>query len=132
MTRDSENSPPPTKEQISEGKFYAAKFEDGWERVQLIRQSTTTPGGDYWIVYVVDIGFFHLIHKDQLRLLTESVSSFNRILLAKCKVCLKIYFRDYFLIIFSFKELNAMKAGFGAEKFKPRCKTFWNRRQSQR
>uniref|UniRef100_A0AC34FL33 Tudor domain-containing protein n=2 Tax=unclassified Panagrolaimus TaxID=2684985 RepID=A0AC34FL33_9BILA len=86
MTRDSENSAPPPKENIIEGKFFAAKFEDGWERVQIIRQSTTTPGGDYWIVYAVDIGYFHLIQREQLRLLTESVSSFNRILLAKCKL----------------------------------------------
>jgi hypothetical protein len=86
MTRDSENSSPPPKENITEGKFFAAKFEDGWERVQIIRQSTTTPGGDYWIVYAVDIGYFHLIHREQLRFLTESVSSFNRILLAKCKL----------------------------------------------
>lgn len=86
MTRDSENSQPPPKEQVKEGNYYAAKLDDGWERVQVIRPSTTLVGGDYWVVYAIDVGNFHLVHWKQLRFLTESVSSFNKILLAKCKL----------------------------------------------
>uniref|UniRef100_A0A7E4V275 Tudor domain-containing protein 7 n=1 Tax=Panagrellus redivivus TaxID=6233 RepID=A0A7E4V275_PANRE len=84
MARDSENSPPPPKEIIEVGKYFAAKLEDTWERVQIIRPSTTDT--DYWIVYAVDIGYFHLVHRSQLRQLTEAVSKFNRILLAKCRL----------------------------------------------
>ncbi|KAE9556590.1 hypothetical protein FO519_000284 [Halicephalobus sp. NKZ332] len=86
MTRDSENSQPPPKESIKEGGFFAAKLIDTWERVQIMRPSSTTLGGDYWVVYAVDVGNFHLIHRNQLRSLTESVSNFNKILLAKCRL----------------------------------------------
>ena len=86
MTRDSENSQPPPKDAIKEGGFFAAKLTDVWERIQIMRPSSTTPGGDYWVVYAVDVGNFHLIHRNQLRFLTESVSTFNKILLAKCRL----------------------------------------------
>ncbi|KAH7699660.1 tudor domain-containing protein, partial [Aphelenchoides avenae] len=68
---------------IAEGLVLAAKISDAsWERVKVVRRSKNPA---YWVVYAVDVGFFHLVHESDFRPLTEAVHAFNKVFLAKCK-----------------------------------------------
>ena len=78
-------SPSLSPSDIAEGLVLAAKISDAsWERVKIVRRSTNSA---YWVVYAVDVGFFHLVHESDFRPLTEAVHAFNKVFLAKCKVC---------------------------------------------
>ncbi|KAL3089545.1 hypothetical protein niasHS_006929 [Heterodera schachtii] len=66
------------------GEILAAEVNGRWERVEMIRPSSADP--NFWVVLVVDEGYFHAVHHNQLRPLTETVTAFNKIFLAKCKL----------------------------------------------
>lgn len=87
LQRDLSDSPLPSisPDDIQEGLVLAAKISDAsWERVKVVRRSKNA---SYWVVYAVDVGFFHLVHETDFRPLTEAVHAFNKMFLAKCKAC---------------------------------------------
>ncbi|KAF7629933.1 Tudor domain-containing protein [Meloidogyne graminicola] len=71
--------PPMLENNVLPGQVFCTQIEGDWCRVQLIKKSTANP--QYWVVYVVDAGFFYAVHKMELRPLTEAVTSFKRRLL---------------------------------------------------
>jgi hypothetical protein len=70
----------------AEGVICAAKLENGWERVSLVRPSKTMGNRGYWVVYALDVGMFSVVHEKKLQPLSSSVCVFDKILLAKCRV----------------------------------------------
>uniref|UniRef100_A0A914HTT1 Tudor domain-containing protein n=1 Tax=Globodera rostochiensis TaxID=31243 RepID=A0A914HTT1_GLORO len=66
------------------GEILATKVNERWERVEMVRPSSAD--SNYWVVWAVDEGYFHAVHRNQLRPLTKAVTAFNKIFLAKCKL----------------------------------------------
>jgi len=76
-----------TRVVLTEGTICVAKLPNGsWERVTLVRPSKTFGERGYWIVYAVDVGVFHCAHQRNLQPLSSSVSAFDKVLLAKCRL----------------------------------------------
>ncbi|KAF7640003.1 Tudor domain-containing protein [Meloidogyne graminicola] len=76
--------PPMLENNVLPGQVFCTQIEGDWCRVQLIKKSTANP--QYWVVYVVDAGFFYAVHKMELRPLTEAVTSFKKTFIAQCKL----------------------------------------------
>ncbi|KAI1717152.1 tudor domain-containing protein [Ditylenchus destructor] len=74
----------PDTSEITPGEIFAARIHNTWQRVFVIRQSDNNT--NYWVVFVIDMGFFHLVHAKDLRLLSREVEAFKKVFLAKCKI----------------------------------------------
>lgn len=86
LSRDAdENLNIPEVSDLVGNKLFAGLIDENWERVQLVRPSTTSQG-EHWVVYAVDIGLYHMVKRNQMRKLGESTIAFDKMLLAKCKV----------------------------------------------
>nr|CAD2181652.1 unnamed protein product [Meloidogyne enterolobii] len=66
------------------GQVFGAQIDGDWCRVKIINKSTANP--QYWVVYVVDAGFYYAVHRMALRPLTEAVTAFKKTFLAQCKL----------------------------------------------
>lgn len=69
----------------TDGLICVGKLPNGsWERLKLIRRSTLNK--NFFIVYAVDVGIYHLVHENNLHPLSPNLHAFKNFLLAKCKV----------------------------------------------
>lgn len=73
---------PPTE--ILPGKVFAAPINGVWERVKILKKSEKF--SDYWIIFAIDVGFYHTVHELKLRPLSEAVIAFKKIFLARIRV----------------------------------------------
>ena len=69
--------------EINNGDLFAAEINQRWERVTIVRKSRQP---DFWVVFTVDSGFFHILHENSLWPLTEAVGAFKKIFLARIKL----------------------------------------------
>lgn len=77
----------------AEGRICVAKLPNGsWERVQLVRPSTTMASKGYWVVFAVDVGVYHLVQERNLQPVSNSVCAFEKVLLAKCEVSDQLHY----------------------------------------
>lgn len=70
--------------EILPGKVFAAPINNVWERVKVVRKSEKFLG--CWILFAIDVGFYHIAHESSLKTLTEAVAAFKKIFLARIKV----------------------------------------------
>ncbi|KAL7071010.1 hypothetical protein ACQ4LE_009998 [Meloidogyne hapla] len=66
------------------GQVFGTQIDGDWCRVKIINKSTANP--QYWVVYVLDAGFYYAVHRMALRPLTEAVTAFKKTFLAQCKL----------------------------------------------
>ena len=71
-----------------DGLICVAKLSNGsWERVKIIGPSKLRGDKGFYVVYLVDVGIYHVVHAKNLQPVSASLHAFKNFLLAKCKVC---------------------------------------------